>query len=193
MLSSVVEPKEAITVSKTSPVKVVRHDINDSVQTRSSSGAMKVVQSSSTRAGQAIDVLNMDNESFHTPTPLSFDNSKFNDDDNYRFTTNFVTPPLRRGQQLTAKPFEAQDAITVVKEKRANETSKSKQDDESASVAAMPSLSDVTSATTVESQSSTSFTELASLMQSVSEELGQISLTATSKQEKTKKKKQKKG
>ena len=189
-----VEPKEAITVSKTSPVKVVRHDINDSVQTRSSSGAMKVVQSSSTRAGQAIDVLNMDNESFHTPTPLSFDNSKFNDDDdNYRFTTNFVTPPLRRGQQLTAKPFEAQDAITVVKEKRANETSKSKQDDGSANVAAMPSLSDVTSATTVESQSSTSFTELASLMQSVSEELGQISLTATSKQEKTKKKKQKKG
>ena len=193
MLQSVEEPKSAITVSNTSPVKVVRHDITDSVQTRSSNGAVTVVQSTTTRAGQTIGVLNMNNESFHTPTSFSFDNKFNDDDDNYRFTTNFVTPPLRTGQQLTAQPFEAQDPITVVKgNKRASEISKSKQDNESAN-AAMPSLSDITCATTVESQSSTSFTELASLMQSVSNELGQMSLTATSKQEKTKKKKQKKG
>ena len=115
VLSSVV----AITVSYISPVKVVRHYISDS---RRSSGAVTIVQSTTTRAGQAVDVLNMDNESFHTPTPFSFDNNKFDeDDDNYRFTTNFVTPPLRKGLQLTAEPLEALDPITIVKEKRANQ------------------------------------------------------------------------
>ena len=57
MLSSVVEPKAAITVANTSPVKVVRHDISDSVQTRSSSGIVRVVQSASAGANETIEDL----------------------------------------------------------------------------------------------------------------------------------------
>lgn len=71
--------------------------------------------------------------------------------------------------------------------------SRQQQDDHPAHDAAMSSLSDVTSATTVESQSGASFTELATLMESVSNELGQMSVTCTKKQEKQVKKKQKKG
>ena len=150
---------------------------------------MTVVQSTSTSADQTTEkqdetVLNMDdNGSFHTPTPTF--NDQFDDNINYRFSTNFVTPPLRRGRKLTSKPFEAQDSSTVVKEKTtARRVGKLKQQD------IQSSQSDVTSATTVES-SSTSLTELATLMQSVSNELGQMSVTTTSKQEKQMKKKQK--
>ena len=190
-------------MSNTSPVKVVRHDVTDSVQTRGSGGVMTVVQSVNTTTDQTTEkqdetVLNMDDDqSFHTPTPFTF-NDKF-DDANYRFSTNFVTPPLRRVKKSTSKPFEAQDPSTVVKGKTSrSHMGKSKQrGSQSANddIAAIPSVSDdVTSATTVESQSaSTSLTELATLMQSVSNELGQMSVTGTSKQEKQMKKKQKKG
>ena len=181
-------------MSNTSPFKVVRHDISDSVQTRTSSGVMTVVQSTNTSADQTIEkqdetVLNVDDDSsFHTPTASTF-NDKFDDDTHYRFSTNFVTPPLRRGRKLTSKPFEAQDLCTVVKEKTtALHVGKLKQQDIQSSLS-----DDVTSATTLES-SSTSLTELATLMQSVSNELGQMSVTTTSKQEKQmKRKKQKKG
>ena len=185
-------------MSNTSPVKVVRHDISDSVQTQTSSGVMTVVQSTNSRVDQTIEkqddtVLNMDNDSFHTPTPFTF-NDKF---DNDRFSTNFVTPPLRRGKKLMSRLIEAQDSNTVVKgNTTARYMSKSKQQGSQSAddIAAIPSLSDdVTSTTTVESIS-TSSTELATLMQSVSNELGQMSVTGVSKQEKQmKKKKQKKG
>lgn len=152
---------------------------------------MTVVQSSANQTTEKQDeaVLNMDDDrSFHTPTPSTF-NDGFDDDINYRFSTNFVTPPLRRGRKLTSKPFEAQDSNTVVKGKTtAHHVGKLKQQDVQSSLS-----DDVTSATTVES-SSTSLTELTTLVQSVSNELGQMSVTTTGKQEKQmKKKKQKKG
>ena len=171
-------------MSHTSPVKVVRHDITDSVQTRSSSGVVTIVQSDNTRADQTTEkqdetILNIDNETFHTATPFSFTNDNFDDDTNYRFTAS--------------QPFEAQGSRTVVKKATASRKGMLKEgqlpDNDDAIVS-----DNVTSAATVESGSaSTSYTELAALMKSVSNELGQMSVTDASKQEKQKKKKQKKG
>lgn len=202
------EPKVAITLSNTSPVKVVRHDISDSVQTKSNSGVVRVVQSASTVANKAADdsldktFLNVDDddESFHNAASLFFLNSnKFDDDATCRFSTNFVTPPLRREQILTTIPSQAQDfQSTVIKRKTTRSHMgklKQQQDSSHSFHAAVQSLDDVTSITTVESHSTGSLTELATLMESVvSNELGQLSVTDANKQEKQmKNKKQKKG
>ena len=91
------EPRIAVTMTdKSSPVKVVRHDVGSSSQTKTSSGVLKVVQH-----GDKIDDKNQnfENESFHVGSPPAFlqNQPAFIDDDNYcRFSTNFVSPPLRK-------------------------------------------------------------------------------------------------
>ena len=58
----------------------------------------------------------------------------------------------------------------------------------------LPLLSEITSETTVESQLTSDYSELVTIMQSVTNQLGQMSATGASKQKKQiKKKKQKKG
>ena len=51
-MSSVIELEEAISMTSTPLIKVVRHDIDDSVQTRGSSGMMRGIQSTSIRADE---------------------------------------------------------------------------------------------------------------------------------------------
>jgi len=196
---SVTEPKAAITVSNTSSVKVIRHDINDSVQTKSSSGVVRVVQSASAGANKSAEgldetLVNPDgDENFHNAESFSFTSSnKFDDDPFCRFSTNFVTPPLRQEQVLTAIPSQVQDLqSTLVKKKTTGShmegKSKHQTDSNRPSHPVVPSVSDVTSTST---HSSDSLTELTDLMQSAfRNELGQASVTDASKQEKQKKKK----
>ena len=196
-----VEPKAAITVANTSPVKVVRHDISDSVQTRSSSGIVRVVQSASAGANETIEdldetVVKVDDESWHNAATFSFSKSdNFDDNATGRFTTNFVTPPLKREQESKTVPLQAQDVTTVVKKKSRRGEGRQQQDDQSVpDLVDMPLLSEITSETTVGSQSTSDYSELATIMQSVTNQLGQMSATGASKQKKQiKKKKQKKG
>ena len=194
-----VEPKAAITVANTSPVKVVRHDISDSVQTRSSSGIVRVVQSASAGANETIEdldetVVKLDDESWHNAATFSF-NDNFDDNATGRFTTNFVTPPLKQEQESKTVPLQAQDVTTVVKKKSRRGEARQQQDDQSVpDLVDMPLLSEITSETTVGSQSTSDYSELATIMQSVTNQLGQMSATGASKQKKQiKKKKQKKG
>ena len=193
-----VEPKAAITVANTSPVKVVRHDISDSVQTRSSSGIVRVVQSASAGANETIEdldeiVVKVDDESWHNAATFSF-NDNFDDNATGRFTTNFVTPPLKQEQESKTVPLQAQDVTTVVKKKSRRGEARQQQDDQSVpGLVDMPLLSEITSETTVGSQSTSDYSELATIMQSVTNQLGQMSATGASKQKQIKKKKQKKG
>lgn len=81
---------------KCSPIKVVRHDVNSSTQTRTSSGVLKVVQ--------LADNTSLDNknegldEDFVQCSPEFLQNQPVpvDDDNYYRFSTNFVTPPLKK-------------------------------------------------------------------------------------------------
>jgi len=93
------EPRISVTITdRSSPVKVVRHDVGSSSQTKTSTGVLKVVQcGDNTSLDDKID-----DESFHVSGPppafLQDQPAFINDnDDNYcRFSTNFISPPLRR-------------------------------------------------------------------------------------------------
>ena len=196
------EPKAAITVANTSPVKVVRHDKNDSVQTRSSSGVMRVVQSASAGANEIAEdldetVVNVDDESFHDAVAFSFSNNDSVDDNAaWRFSTNFVTPPFKREQKSKAMRPQAEDVSTVVKKKSRRGEIRRQEDNQPVSdLVDLPLLSEVTSETTAESELTSSYSELVTIMQSVTNQLGQMSVTGASEQVKQtkKKKKQKKG
>lgn len=189
------EPKAAITVVNNLPVRVVRHT-SDMLQTRRGDSRANEANEATDNVDEAL--LNVDEEQFHSATSYPFNSSDhFDDEAAWRFSTNFVTPPSRQDKKSTTKPLQTQDSSTVIKSKTASShmgKSKQQQDGCSACDATIvPSLSDVTSETTVESQSAASSTELATLIQSVSNELGQMSVSGPEKSEKQLKKKQKKG
>ncbi|XP_065892300.1 uncharacterized protein [Dysidea avara] len=143
------EPRVAVTLAdKSSPVKVVRHDVSSSSQTKTSSGVLKVVQyGNNTSLDDKNEGVNFEDENFHVHSPPAFlqNQPAFIDDDNYyRFSTNFVSPPLRK---TSANPH-SRGAVVQVRS----------------------SSDDVTSTTTMETAGD--LTELTALMESVNAELG---------------------
>ena len=136
-------------------------------------------------------VINVDDQSFHSPASFTFNNNdQFDDSAAWRFSTNFVSPPLKQKQRSTVMPPKAQDSRTTVKKKTTtSKTDKPKEQKDNWPTHDAATLSDITSATTIESQSAASLTELADLMQSVTNELGHKSVSGASKQMKQTKKK----
>ena len=133
----------------------------------------------------------MDDQSFHSPASFTFgNNDQFDDSAAWRFSTNFVSLPLKHKQRSTVIPPKALDCHTTMKSKTTIiETGKPKEQKDNWPAHDAATISDVRSATTIESQSTTSLTELADLMQSVANELGHKSPSGASKHMKQTKKK----
>ena len=162
---------------------------------------MRVVQPASTGVNETTEdldetIVNVDDESFHDAAGFSFSNNDPLDDNAaWRFSTNFVTPPFKRKQKSKAMPPQA-DARTVVKKKSRRGETRQKEDNQPVpDLVDLPLLSEISSETTAESELTSSYSELATIMQSVTSQLGQMSVTGSGEQEKQMKtkKKQKKG